>query len=96
MRRSLPTLVLYAPAIALFVAGIVVLTTTPLTTTPSCSCSTGPNGTTVCPTCAPGTRVNLLGPLLLLASGLYAFGAFLARLSQRVKSAPELPHGGNA
>lgn len=91
MRRSLPTLVLYAPAIALLAAGIVVLATSPLTTTPSCSCASGSN----CTTCPVLTVIHPLGPLLLLASGLYASGAYLARVSQRPKPAAKLPPWGS-
>jgi hypothetical protein len=94
MRSSLPALLLYAPAFALLVGGVVVLITTPLTTAPPCPCVTGPNGTAECPPCAPGSVLQPLGPLLLVTSTPYAFGAFLVRHSRRAKSTPVLPHEG--
>ncbi len=82
MKLWLRALVLYAPGLALFVAGIVLLVGTPVGSTPPCTCYTGPNGT-VCPPCAPVSTPAPFGLLLLVASGLYALSAFLVRLTIR-------------
>ncbi len=84
MKPWLRTLVLYAPGLALFVAGIVVLVAVPVGSPPPCTCSTEPNGT-VCPPCAPVAQAPVPpGLLLVVASGIYALSAFLVRLTARL------------
>jgi hypothetical protein len=83
MNPWLRHLAIYSPAIALLVAGIVVLVVVSTRGAPPCTCTTTPNGT-FCPTCATTAASPDFGLLLLGASGLYAFVAFLVRLTIRL------------
>ena len=73
----------YAPGLVLFVAGLIALVAIPFGGYPTCTCSTGPNGT-VCPTCASVAVATPLGLLLIVASGIYVLSAFLVRLTLRL------------
>lgn len=65
MKRWLRDLLLYAPGIALLVAGVVVLLTTPFS-----QLTPGPG--------ARAIRYDWLGPALVVASALYSSSVFIA------------------
>jgi hypothetical protein len=94
MNRWLRGLALYAPGIALFIAGVVVLTTTPLYSSPqTCVCTGPPGSVCMCPSISPGTY-NPTGPLLLFGAGVCSLLAFAVNLlgrreSQRGTRSPE-------
>jgi hypothetical protein len=80
MKPWLRTLAFYAPGVALFVAGVVVLLTVPLSQGGSQPCvCTGPPGTP-CP-CPAETLVtfDFIGAVLLFGLGAYSLAVFLVR-----------------
>jgi hypothetical protein len=77
-------LAVYVPGSVLLAAGLLAVLTAPtIVGSHSCPCTTDPNGT-VCPPCAPpAPAVNPLGPLLLLAAGVYTGAVYLVRRGSR-------------
>lgn len=90
--RVLAAIISYAPGLALLLAGIVVLVTTPWATPLTCSCSPGPNGTPECSPCPSGEVIHPAGPLLVFGAAVYALAAFL--LSRYLRSR-DRPKAGN-
>lgn len=71
MKRWHQDLALYAPAIALLVAGVVVFLTSPLLTSVSCTCSGND-----CAPCPAKVVWHPAGLLLLAGAGIYALAVF--------------------
>jgi hypothetical protein len=74
VRRWLRTLALYAPALAVLVAGVAVLLATLVVSCEYVSCPVQVNGTSVCP-CATSYTADPVSGLLLVAAGVYSVGA---------------------
>lgn len=68
-------IVAYSPALALFVAGVVLIWTAPYVNLASCGGCPGTCAGTVC----TAREVNPVGPLLIMGAGVYAGIAYLAR-----------------
>lgn len=81
MNRWVRILVVYSPGIGLFIAGVIVLLTTTVTTTVHVTCALPTNGT---PSCPPVTEyvINPAVPVLWAAALAYSVAMTLYLLSR--------------
>ena len=90
MRRTLRRALAYAPAVGLLVAGVVVWAALPYfvhSATPICTCGQAP--VCMCPSQPVSSgQFDPIGPLLVLAAGVYALAVFLADRSRRAPLRP--------